>query len=104
MIVARWIIDARFGHKDQVTALCRRWEKEVGDPSGMRKAATRILTGSIGAAESRFEFEYQFASLADLEASWAALGKHPAHAKFGAELEPHIVSGTNRWEVLRIVE
>jgi hypothetical protein len=104
MFIARWIIDARFGHKDAVSALCRRWESEVGDPAGMTKGAVRVLTGSIGAAESRFEFEYQFASLADLEKSWAALAKHPAHAKFGAELEAHIVSGTNRWEILRLVE
>jgi hypothetical protein len=104
MIVARWIIDARFGHKDEVTALCRRWESEVGDPAGMRKGGGRVLTGSIGAAESRFEFEYQFASLADLEKSWASLAKHPGHTKFAAELEPHIVSGTNRWEILRVIE
>jgi hypothetical protein len=104
MFIARWIIDARFGHKDAVTALCRRWESEVGDPAGMRKGPARVLTGSIGAAESRFEFEYQFSSLADLEKSWEDLAKRPAHAKFAADLEPHVVSGTNRWEILRIVE
>ena len=70
----------------------------------MTKGATRILTGSIGAAESRFEFEYQFESLAELEKAWASMAKNPGHAKSAADLESHIVSRTNRWEILRVVE
>lgn len=104
MFIARWIIDAKFGHKDATQALCKRWQEEVGDRLGAKPATTRVLTGSIGAAESRFEFESQFASLADLEKSWAEMAKHPFHKQFSAELEPHIVSGSNRWEILRVVE
>jgi hypothetical protein len=104
MFVARWIIDAKFGHKDDVRALCKRWNDEVGKPAGMMKTGGRMLTGSVGAPESRFEMEVLFASLAELEKTWAEMGKNPAHAKFSKELEQHVVSGTNRWEILRVVE
>jgi hypothetical protein len=104
MFVARWIIDAKLGHKDDVKAITKKWQDEIGERVGMKRAASRILTGSIGAAECRFEFEQQFASLAEMEKAWVEMGKLPSHAKFGKELEPHIVSGTNRWEVLRIIE
>lgn len=30
--------------------------------------------------------------------------KNPWHAQFGKEMEPHVVSGTNQWEIFRIVE
>lgn len=104
MFIARWIVDAKFGHKDQVRSLCNRWQEEVGERVGMKRSRTRVLTGSIGVAESRFEFETQFESLADIEKSWTEMAKLPGHVKFGNELEPHVVSGTNHWELLRVVE
>src|SRR4051812_21053372 len=103
MFVARWIIEAKFGHKDEAITVCKRWEAEVGGRLGL-KFNQRVLTGSIGVSESRLELETQVPSLADLEKSWAEMGKMPAHRQFAKDLEPHIVSGTNRWEVLRIVE
>jgi hypothetical protein len=103
MFVARWIIDAKFGHKDEVLALCKKWQGEIGDRVGMTRTR-RVATGSIGAEEGRLEMETQFDSLAALEKSWIDMSKMPAHHKFSKELEPHIVSGTNRWEILRLVE
>jgi hypothetical protein len=104
MFVARWIIEAKFGHKDDTMALCKKWQAEVGNRVGVSMSNQRVLTGSVGANESRFEFESQFASLADLEKSWAEMAKIPAHKQFSKDLEQHVVSGTNRWEILRIVE
>jgi hypothetical protein len=69
----------------------------------MKQNSQRVLTGSIGASESRIEFESQFETLAELEKSWADMGKIPAHKQFGKDLEGHIVSGSNRWEILRVV-
>ncbi|HEY3235604.1 MAG TPA: hypothetical protein VGJ84_12880 [Polyangiaceae bacterium] len=104
MFVARWIIDAKFGHKDEVMALTKRWYQEVGDRAGMKPGNSRTLTGSIGAAESRFEFEAQFETLADLEKGWAEMAKIPGHKQFSKDLEQHVVSGSNRWEILRIID
>lgn len=103
MFIARWIIEAKFGHKDDVISVCKRWQAEVGNRIGL-KFNQRALSGSIGVAESRFELETQVPSLAELEKSWAEMAKLPAHKQFSKELEPHIVSGSNRWEILRLLE
>jgi hypothetical protein len=68
------------------------------------KLNKRAATGSIGAPESRLEFETQVSSLAELEKSWAEMAKIPAHRQFSKDLEPHVVSGSNRWEILRILD
>jgi len=52
MFVARWQIDARFGHKETVIDLLRKWEREVGTKAGTDRMAFKILTGSIGAREA----------------------------------------------------
>lgn len=104
MFIGRWIVEAKFGHRDEMLAISKRWQQEVGERVGMTQGKSRVLSGSIGGAESRFEFESQFASLADIEKSWAEMGKIPAHKQFGKDLEPHVVSGSNRWEILRVVE
>ena len=103
MFVARWVVEAKFGHKDNVIALCTRWQKEVGDEAGL-KVQKRALSGSVGVAEARLEFESQVASLAELEEIWSKMAKYPAHKQFGIDLEPHIISGSNHWEILRVVE
>ena len=49
MFVARWQIDARFGHKQDVIDIARRWLSEIGSKAGTDKMDVKILTGSIGA-------------------------------------------------------
>ena len=102
MFIARWLIDARFGHKDEAVKLCKQWQKDVGDSVGLK--TTRLVTGSIGVGESRLEFEAQYETLADLEKAWSQMAKLPAHQQFGKDIEPHLVSGSNRWEILRVIE
>ena len=99
MFIARWTVDARFGHKDAAIAQFKNW-KQVADKVGWKM---RLLSGSIG-DEARLEMEIAVESLAQLETSWAAMAKDPSHATGAAGLEPHIVSGTNRWEIFRVVE
>jgi hypothetical protein len=101
MFVARWTIDAKFGHKDEAIKHAKRWQQEIGDRVGMNKGL-RVVTGSIGTSESRLEIESQYATLADLEKAWTEIAKLPAHAQFSKDLEPHIVSGSNRWDVFRV--
>src|SRR5260370_725307 len=48
MFVARWQIDARFGHKQAVIDLLQKWEREVGTKAGTDKMDCKILTASIG--------------------------------------------------------
>jgi len=45
----------------------------------------------------------QCTDLAELSASWDKLAKIEAHKLWSKDLEPHVVSGTQRWEVLRLL-
>ncbi len=104
MFIARWIIDVRFGKKEEFIEIMGRWYKDVGEKVGMDKSTLRVTTGSIGAKESRYEIEHTVESLEKLQMMWDEMGKIDAHKDFGKGLEPVIVSGSNRWEVFRIVD
>jgi hypothetical protein len=64
----------------------------------------RITTGSIGAEESRFEFDHTVESLETLQKMWNDMAKLKAHEQFGQDMKPLIVSGSNRWKIFRIVD
>ncbi len=103
MLIARWQIDARFGHKQAVIEMVRQWGEDVAPKIGWTAEKGRMLTGSIGAREATVVHEWSIPDLGDLERAWAALGKLAAHAEWGKALEPHVVSGSSRWEVYRVV-
>jgi len=41
--------------------------------------------------------------LAELNQVWDKLATIPAHQQWSKELEPHVVSGTSRWEIYRLL-
>lgn len=104
MFVARWILDVRTGKKAQFIERMQQWYEEVGDKVGLSRDNLRVISGSIGAKESRFEFDHTIESLAALQAMWDEMCTYDAHASFGRDLEPLIVAGSNHWEVFRVVE
>jgi hypothetical protein len=101
MFVARWHIDARFGHKQAVIDLMQRWLRDVGSKAGTDEMNARLLTGSIGAHESALEVNHSVESLAQLESFFAAIGKIEAHKQWGKDLEPYVVSGSPVWKIYR---
>ena len=103
MFIARWRIEARFGHKQEAVALFNRWQREIGTKIGWTPEKSRLVTGSVGALESTLENEVRVETLAELDESFARLAKIPQHAQWGKELEPHVVSGTSRWEIFRVL-
>ena len=103
MFVARWQIDARFGQKQAAIDLLRKWEREIGPQVGLGEMQFEILTGSIGAREATIEADHRVESLAQLEQFFEAIGKLDAHRQWGKELEPHVVSGTSHWQILRVL-
>ncbi|HWP92859.1 MAG TPA: hypothetical protein VNN20_11765 [Thermodesulfobacteriota bacterium] len=103
MIVARWNIEARFGHKQTAIDLIKKWNKEIGAKIGWKKDKVRVLTGSVGAPESSIQVEILLKDLSELNASWEKLATIEAHKQWGKDLEPYIVSGTSRWEIFRVV-
>ncbi len=104
MMVARWHIDARFGHKQTVIDSLKTWSQDIASQIGWTEDKLRIASGSIGALESTVEMDVLVEDLAELNASWNKLGAIPAHQKWSKQIEPSIVSGTPRWEIFRIVE
>ncbi len=103
MMIARWRIEARFGHKQTVIDSLKRWNEEVGAQIGWTPEKLRILTGSVGALESTIESEVQIEDLAELSTSWEKLGAIEAHKEWSKEIEPYVVSGTSHWQVFRVV-
>src|SRR4051812_46104565 len=101
MFVARWTVDVRFGHKEEFHAKLKKWIADVSTELGWKP---RIVNGSIGPNESRMEMEITMDTLEALEKSWAKLARLDAHKRFGKELEPLIVSASNRWEVFRVID
>jgi hypothetical protein len=103
MMIARWQIDARFGYKQGAIEHLQRWLREIAPQVGIKPERTRLLTGSVGALEATIQTEHQIEDLAELEHVWGKLATIPAHAQWGKELEPFVVSGTSRWEIYRVL-
>lgn len=99
-IIARFSFDVPFGKKPELLKLTKKWEalsSDLGFPKG------ELLIGSIGAPESRIEFNHRFQSLAALEATWNKLGD-PRMVEYQREMAQFVVPGSHRWEVFRIHE
>ena len=72
------------------------------DPTGSLREST-ITTGSIGALEATIYVDHKVDNLTQLEEMFTKLSKSDAHQKWGAEMEPFVVSGSSRWEILRVL-
>ena len=101
MIIARWQIDARFGHKKDVMDSIRRWNENIGSKIGFSQKNMRMMTGSIGVNESTVVMELELDSISALDEAWEKMGNLKEHKQWSKELEPKIVSGSHRWEVYR---
>ena len=104
MFVAAWNIDVNYGSREEVIRIAKDFEGRSREI--WKSKRYRILWGSIGAPESRLVIEREFESLADLEASWDGLRKlgPEAFREMVEKMKPHIVPGSPRWEVYRIID
>ncbi len=104
MFIAAWSFDVQYGTRDEAVRALKETSAMI-EKSGWRSKRTRVLSGSIGAPESRFILEHEFDSLADLEASWQALhSKAEEFKRLVAQMKSFIVSGSPRWEIYRVVD
>ena len=103
MMVARWSIVAKFGYKQELIKMMEKWVDDVGSQVGYTRDKMRLVSGSIGAPESLIQTEHVVSDLAELNATWEKLGKIPAHAQWSKDIEQYVVSGTNKWEIFRII-
>lgn len=103
MMVARWSICAKFGYKQNVIDMLQRWLREIGPQVGFSADKSRLLTGSIGALEATLQTEHLVKDLSELNQAWDKLATIAAHKQWSKDLEPHVVSGTSRWEIFRVL-
>jgi hypothetical protein len=103
VIVARWNIVAKFGHASEAISLLKAWDQDFGRKAGFPVEQQRMLQGSVGAKESLIQSEVPFENLAEMEAAFAKLATFDGHAQWSEKMAPHVVSGTNLWEVFRVV-
>jgi hypothetical protein len=104
MFIAAWSFDVQYGMRDEAVRTLKETTKLV-EGTGWRSKRSRILSGSIGAPESRFVIEHEFDSLADLEASWQALHtKAEDFKRMVAQMKHFVVSGSPRWEIYRVLD
>jgi hypothetical protein len=79
MMVARWHIDARFGHKQAAIDSLKTWSQDIASQIGWTRDQLQIIAGSIGALESTVEMNVLVQDLGELDASWNELGSTSAH-------------------------
>lgn len=103
MLIARWHIEAKFGHKQAVVESLKRWHQDIGAQVGMGPNKTRMLTGSVGEKESAVEVDVEMNDMAELDEAFRKLAGIEAHAQWSKDLEPHMISGSTYWRVYRPV-
>jgi len=81
----------------------QRWLQEVAPQAGFSVDKARLLTGSIGALEATIQLEHPVKDLSELNQAWEKLATIAAHKQWSKDLEPHVVSGTSRWEIYRVL-
>jgi hypothetical protein len=101
MIIARWYVYARFGHKQELIDKLKKWWETIGREIGQTDCS--ICTGSVGAEEALVTVDVRVNDMAELDAQWNKLAERDDHRAFGKEIEPLLVSGRSRWEILRAV-
>ena len=104
MFVAAWNIDLNYGSREDVLRIVKEFDARSREI--WKSKRSRILWGSIGVPESRLVLEREFETLADLEASWDGLRKlgPEAFREMIEKMKPHIVPGSPRWEVYRVID
>lgn len=103
MLIARLSFKAAPGKRDKCLELLKNWQRDVGDRSGVRTAATRISYGYVGHENGELEYEMRVDTLSDLENIWKDLDSNPHHAEYMGQLTA-LASGGFRWCVHKLAE
>lgn len=104
MFVARWQFTSQFNKVNDVLAILRKWEIDVGERVGWKTSHLRIVTGVLGAGSSDVELKVRVDAISDLEAAWGDMGRNPHHHEYMKQLSHVLVGGTNRWTIHRQVD
>ena len=103
MYVCQWHLDIIYGKQGDALKVMRAWGNQKMATSEFKRAqSTRLLAGFVGPSASHVIDEYVFESIADFELALAGM-KQPEFKAHSDALAPFIVSGSQHWEILRIL-
>ena len=104
MMIARWHVEAKFGHKNEVIGLMKEWDQQVARQIGLDVDRQRMVTGSVGAKEAVIETEMEISGLAELGEVFEKLASVQVHQDWGRKMSELVVSGSSYWEVFRVID
>ncbi|MBL8016647.1 MAG: hypothetical protein JNK43_05200 [Ignavibacteria bacterium] len=103
MYLCQWSFDVVFGKQSEVMKIIREWGAEKMKSSAFsRSTGGRVYCGYAGRSASHIVDEYVFESLADFEEALAGMSQ-PQFKKFAEQISEHIVAGTQKWEIFKIL-
>jgi hypothetical protein len=100
MFLIRSIAQAQGGRRDEAVALMKEFAAETRKDLGHPEA--RILTASIGPADSTVVMERTVATLAEFEQTLDATNKWPGMQRYGKRFAETFIAGTHRFEIFRV--
>ncbi len=100
MFLIRSIAQAQAGRRDEAVALMKEFAAETRKELGHPEA--RILTGSIGPADSTVVMERMVATLAEFEKGLDESNKWSGIQRYGKRFGEVFIAGTHRFEVYRL--
>ena len=102
-MIARWHVQAKFGHKQAVIDLMNEWSREIGSQTDIDMTKARLINGSLGAREAEIQEDIEIGSLSELDAFFAKIGSVKLHQDWGKKMSEVVVSGSTYWEVFRVL-
>ncbi len=103
MLIARWQFTAKFGYKQAAIDVMKEWAAQIGSQTNLDMSKMRLVTGSVGTSEGLVEAELEIHDLGELQTFFDKISTIPSHSEWGVRMGEVIVSGSTRWEVLRVL-
>ena len=100
MFLIRSIAQAQSGRRDEAVTLMKEFAAETRKDLGMPEA--RILTGSIGPADSTVVMESVVKTIAEFEQGLEATNKWAGMQRYGKRFGELFISGSHRFEIYRV--
>lgn len=104
MFLCQWSLEIVFGKQKQALDVIKAWGAEKMRSSNFKvSTGGRVYVGYIGESAAKIVDEYVFEKLDDFEKALGDMGQ-PQFKQFAEQIAPYIVSGSQKWNIYRILE
>jgi hypothetical protein len=100
MFLIRSIAQAQSNRRSEAVALMKEFSKETEKEFGLSES--RVLTASVGPADSTIVTERVVKSLAEFEQSIEKINAWSGMQRYGQKLSELFIGGSHRFEIYRI--